>query len=300
MSGKESDSLAHIRSRIENDTVTIGETTYKKGFSFSLSPKLTFGLGKVEEPGAEPSWKTTLLGAVSLGFSWDESSTQKLPNQVINMSTDPYNRSVNHKVITHNDRAEAGEEAIPAEFKNDQRFDFSWVWHVTGGSYSAKDNGFEGMKVKVDISTTHKYNHRAVIWAKSSAKSDKEDRQYSAGKYGATHEVKQESWNIDIPAMNRIPVGSFKFKNCTRNYVRVVGIWRHDEYGVCANPYLSVSGVYDSNDSVSALLREGEYDLIYEIVNGDTGAVLGRFKVESLKITAAQTIELTTLDGKRI
>ena len=100
--------------------------------------------------------------------------------------------------------------------------------------------------------------------------------------------------------MNRIPVGNVEFKNTTRNYVTDIHVYRHGEKDVAKEAYSTVEGYYDTNESVAFILREGDYDVVYNIKNGDTGEVIGTFMIENAKVTRDETSKITTMDGKRI
>lgn len=285
-------------------STTIGSTTYTKGFSFTLAPSLTFGaVKKMSGEEEKPSWKTTLLGVVGLGFNSDNKSTQNLPDQSVMMWTGPQDRTVNYDFVSNNIGKKIDPEAIPTMFRNDQRVDFSWVWYVKSGSYAAKDYCFDNMKMKVSIHPKYKSfaEGDAYVWVKEVDKNGKEHTErYSRqiDEFNIEADNTQISVADVLPAINRIPTGTFTLKNCTRSYLSNIKIYRTGEFGT-GLAYSSVDGTCDTNESVQSILREGTYDFFYELFNGDTGESRGVFFIEGVEIKSNTDKTLTTFDGKR-
>lgn len=303
--------LAEDSTAVSNDKVnffvtpepstTIGERTYTKGFSFSLQPAITVG-GVKQETAGKPSWAATLLGCVGIGLSWDDSSSQVLPDQTFEMNTDPYDRTVLYTQQTNNITDSVHEDCSPEIARSDNRFDFSWVWHVAPGAYSAQDNGFGKMNMKVTVNPVMMGNFEGSVTRTQTDKDHPEKKNYVHYKFESINQLASNSddWTVEIPAMNRIPVGNVEFKNTTRNYVTDIHVYRHGEKDVAKEAYSTVEGYYDTNESVAFILREGEYDVVYNIQNGDTGEVIGTFMIENANVTRDETCKISTMDGKRI
>lgn len=279
-------------------STTIGSTTYRKGFSFSLAPSVTIGTAKVEDPGKLPSWKTVGLGNVNIGFNWEDSSTQNLPDQSVVMSTGTEDRSVSFSLLTNNVEKSIGAKAIPAVARSDQRFDFSFVWHVHSGCYCAKDGDFGNMKMSMSVSPVFKSNFQGDYSFIPTGASGKDSDSFISFDSFSHEMVCSET--VDLPNMNRIPVGKVRIKNTTRSYLTGISLWRTGEYGAAGDAYSKVKGSYDTNESVVTLTRAGQYDLVYELVNGDTGESRGRFMIPNFAVEADQTRELSTMDATRL
>lgn len=275
-------------------STTIGSTTYKKGFAFSLAPSVTIGAAKVTEPDKDPSWRNVDLGIVTVGFKWEDSSTQNIPDQSVMMSTDPYNRAVQYKLLTNNVQEEIGADALPMTCHNDQRFDFSFVWHVESGKYYARDNDFGNMRMKLSVKPVFKSNFQGRV---QTSESDYFDCQ-SFDKFSKSLSLERE---VSIPAINRIPTGTISFKNTTMYYVANVSIWRTGEYTAdkTARPYSKVSGVYSTNQTFKAMTRMGEYDIVYDVKTGN-GVSKGKYIVRGVSIGENETRVLSTMDGKKL
>ena len=266
-------------------STTISSTTYKKGFSFSLSPKLTIGIRQDEdETTHELSWKKMLMGVIGFGFKWDDSYTQNLPDQSVELNTGTMTRDVSYTIITNNDENGFGTEYIPTVARTDQRVDFSFVWHLQSGNFCAKDNDLGNMKLQIGITPVYK----------SAAYSENHSSQ-SVGKVESrvkyTHP--KLSSTIDLPGMNRIPVGDVKIKNTTINTMTNILFYRSGEYGI-NSPYFSHNGAYNQNDEAQIMMREGKYDIVYELVDPDYLNPIGRFMIPGVEVSANGTTETST------
>lgn len=264
-------------------STTISSTTYKKGFSFSLSPKLTIGTRQDEdEQTHELSWKNMLMGVIGFGFKWDDSYTQNLPDQSVELNTGTMTRDVSYTIITNNDENGFGTEYIPTVARTDQRVDFSFVWQLKSGNFCAKDNDLGNMKLQIGITPVYKSaayseNSQSVGKVKSRVK-------YTHPKLSST---------IDLPGMNRIPVGDVKIKNTTRNTMTNILFYRSGEYGI-NSPYFSHNGAYNQNEEAEIMMREGKYDIVYELVDPNLLNPKGRYMIKGVKITADSTAETST------
>lgn len=273
-------------------STTIGSTTYTKGSSFKLSGNLTFGAlyKDIDDEPEDPGWKTTNLGFLSVGFISNNSSTQNLPDQSVEMSTSATDRSISYKLLTNNDMGGYTTESIPIIARTDQRMDFSWVWHIKAGNYCAKDYDFGNMRMRVTVQPVYRAKLKGHVESEQGQEYFEETEKY-------THNIL--STTIDLPAMNRIPSGTVELKNTMSKYLAHLEIYRSGEYGL-KKAYYKDSGSYDKDDVASILLREGEYDFVYDRVDGDTGDVAGKSIIKGVKVEAGKTTETTTLASEPI
>ena len=265
-------------------STTISSTTYKKGFSFSLSPKLTIGIRQDEDKQThELSWKNMLMGVIGLGFKWDDSYTQNLPDQSVELNTGTMTRDVAYTIITNNDENGFGTEYIPTVARTDQRVDFSFVWQLKSGNFCAKDNDFGNMKLQIGITPVYK----------SAAYSENSQ---SVGKVESrvTYTHPKLSSVIDLPGMNRIPVGDVKIKNTSSNTMTNILFYRSGEYGI-NSPYFSHNGAYNQNKEAEIMMREGKYDIVYELVEPNLLNPIGRFMIPGVEVSGNGTTETSTI-----
>lgn len=268
-------------------STTISSTTYKKGFSFSLSPKLTIGTRQDEdEQTQELSWQNMLMGVIGLGFKWDDSYTQNLPDQSVELNTGT-TRDVSYTIITNNDENGFGTEYIPTVARTDQRVDFSFVWLLKSGNFCAKDNDLGNMKLQIGITPVYK-----------SAAYSKNTYSQSVTKVESrvTYTHPTISSIIDLPGMNRIPVGDVKIKNTTRNTMTNIFFYRSGEYGI-NSPYFSHNGAYNQDDEAEIMMREGKYDIVYELVEHDLLNPIGRFMIPGVEVSGNGTTETSTINS---
>lgn len=265
-------------------STTISSTTYKKGFSFSLSPKLTIGTRQVEdEKTQELSWQNMLMGVIGFGFKWEDSYTQNLPDQSVELNTGTMTRDVAYTIITNNDENGFGTEYIPTVARTDQRVDFSFVWQLKSGNFCAKDNDFGNMKLQIGITPVYK----------SAAYSENSQ---SVGKVESrvTYTHPKLSSTIDLPGMNRIPVGDVKIKNTSSNTMTNILFYRSGEYGI-NSPYFSHNGAYNQNKEAEIMMREGKYDIVYELVEPNLLNPIGRFMIPGVEVSGNGTTETSTI-----
>ena len=270
-------------------STTISSTTYNKGFSFSLSPKLTLGVRQDEdETTHELSWKGMLMGVIGLGFKWEDSQTQNLPDQSVELNTGT-TRDVSYTIITNNDENGFGTKYIPKVARTDQRVDFSFVWHLKSGNFCAKDNDFGNMKLQIGITPVYK---SAAYSENNKSLVGKVERRFTY-----THPT--ISSTIDLPGMNRIPVGDVKIKNTTSNTMTNIFFYRSGEYGI-NSPYFFRNGAYNQNAEAEIMMREGKYDIVYELVEPNLLNPIGRFMIPGVEVSANGTTETSTVKAKEL
>ena len=269
-------------------STTISSTTYKKGFSFSLSPKLTIGTRQDEdETTHELSWKSMRMGVIGLGFKWEDSHTQNLPDQSVELNTGT-TRDVSYTIITNNDEKGFGTEYIPTVARTDQRVDFSFVWHLNSGNFCAKDNDLGNMKLQIGI--TPEYKSAAYSMHYETAEKVESRVKYTHPKLSSI---------IDLPGMNRIPVGDVKIKNTTLNTMTNILFYRSGEYGI-NSPYFAHNGAYNQNEEAKIMMREGKYDIVYELVEPDLLNSIGRFMIPGVEVSGNGTTETSTVNAEEL
>lgn len=265
-------------------STTISSTTYKKGFSFILSPKLTLGVRQDEdETTHELSWKGMLMGVIGLGFKWEDSQTQNLPDQSVELNTGT-TRDVSYTIITNNDENGFGTKYIPEVARTDQRVDFSFVWQLKSGNFCAKDNDLGNMKLQIGI--TPKY--KSAAYSKNTY-----SQSVTTVESRVTYTHPTISSTIDLPGMNRIPVGDVKIKNTTSNTMTNIFFYRSGEYGI-NSPYFFHNGAYNQNAEAEIMMREGKYDIVYELVEPNLLNPIGRFMIPGVEVSANGTTETST------
>ena len=261
-------------------STTIGGTTYTKGSKFGFEAKYQMGPMQIEDATGAIQWSTLKIGFLGLVFSSDEVSSQELPDQSVTMMTGPYDRSVSYSLVTNND----GAGYVPAIARTDQRMDFSWVWHVNSGCYAAKDNDFGNMKIKIAVAPIFKTCITDSI-GNLTGSYEEEGPKFTTG--------------FDLPGLNRIPVGVVNLQNTSKYYISNILLYRSGEYGI-KSPYYSHSGAYDTDQTASILMREGEYDIVFEKLDGSTRESKGRFIIRGVKVEADHSVSTSTMYAEEL
>ena len=271
-------------------STTISSTTYKKGFSFSLSPKLTLGVRQDEdETTHELSWKGMLMGVIGLGFKWEDSQTQNLLDQSVELNTGT-TRDVSYTIITNNDENGFGTKYIPKVARTDQRVDFSFVWQLKSGNFCAKDNDLGNMKLQIGITPVYK----SAAYSKNTY-----SQSVTTVESRVTYTHPKLSSIIDLPGMNRIPVGDVKIKNTTSNTMTNIFFYRSGEYGI-NSPYFFHNGAYNKDEEAKIMMREGKYDIVYELVEPTLLNPIGRFMIPGVEVSANGTTETSTIKAEEL
>ncbi|MCQ2072137.1 MAG: hypothetical protein MJY96_03315 [Bacteroidaceae bacterium] len=282
-----------------NPKSTMASGTYTKGFDFTLDASITLGAAKANNPKTKQlAWGVTALGNVGFGFNWYHSEEQVIPDQTVTMTTSTKDRSVSYEFITNHDDAEVGTKHIPATFRTDQSVDLAWVWHVRSGNYCAKDYDFGHMKLKVTVRPKYRYSFSLCY--------DKYDASvkdwYTHYAWEVAHEAsvpKTFEMVVDLPPINRIPIGTVAIKNTTRYYMANVKMWRAGEYANGEEPYLTIKGTYDQNEVAGAYIREGKYDILFDLVSGD-GDPHGTYIIANQEIKADETLNQASMNGRKL
>lgn len=275
-------------------STTISETTYNSGYDFTMNYSYTLGCAKIENREKKLEWRNTTLGTIGTSFRLINSHSQYLPDQGVVMSTNPFDRAVDYTFVTNNAEKAFGTEGIPHLFRADQRVDFGWIWHVRKGAYNALDNNFNGMQIAVTITPQFQANI---------------DGRFMKDEHNVAHYIQEFGWKatkvqytyrLDIPTLNRIPTGTVELLNTTRNYVTDITIYRSGEFHSGNSAYCTLKGSFGNNQTAQQLLRVGTYDIIYTLVNGNSGSTLGRYKLTDISITPAATTHTSTMDATRL
>lgn len=288
--GKElEDGAAEFFVRPEPST-TISTWVYSKGSTFTLEPRLTFGSVRKDGLSGVLSWINILLGSIAFGYKYETSSTQRLPDQSVLMSTKLATSAVHYEVNSNNDTGGYTTKDIPAVFTSDQRIDFSWVWHLKSGKYCARDYDFGNMKMKATVRPIYKSAYKGVI-------RNNQGRAVFEGWAFYDHEDLQAEF--DLPAMNRIPAGDIELKVATTENVYLTGleVYRSGEYTVADHPYYSDKKGYPRNQVIKMQLRSGTYDLLYNLQNGSTGEILYKMIYPNVEVKAGSVLKLASYDG---
>ena len=69
--------------------------------------------------------------------------------------------------------------------------------------------------------------------------------------------------------------------------------YRSGEYGI-NSPYFFHNGAYNKDEEAKIMMREGKYDIVYELVEPNLLNPIGRFMIPGVEVSANGTTETST------
>lgn len=265
-------------------STTVGSMTYNKGFTMSLNFNISFGAKKDDD-----GWVPSVFPSLLPKFNWSNSSTQNLPDQTVEMTTDGITRSVRYAIKTKQVET-MNPDNVPNHAKTDQKVEFSWIWFVPKGRLSSIDYGTDAPKIRICITPEYIFSYHYEYYGGSS---------YEHDAYGVTLDcttpAEKRTVTVEMGGLNRTPVGTLDFANATSNYVTGIKI-----VSKATGEELPVSGNYSRLKHMTMDLCEGEYSMYYTVKNGDTLKVIGNFVIDGIIIDGGSTIETSTLKGTKL
>ena len=254
-----------------NPTSTQSSISYNVGFSAQLnvSAQAGFQNGKFG-------------GSLTVGgtFTWSNSRSTTVKDQSIEMNT--WAGGVYYDFITNNVRWEdETNDAIPAIARSDQKCEASWCWKVSG---TKDDDTNESFVLQFLLYPYYGCQWRHATW-------------------GAEGERKTEcllpegyrKMYFPINAPNRQRNGVIEFKNTADLYVADYKIIDSGN-----NVIISSGSAYEKNKVLTYQVPVGKYRIEYNIVDGNTGKVKGKFRFSDVVVNTAKTTELYHAAAEKI
>ena len=75
--------------------------------------------------------------------------------------------------------------------------------------------------------------------------------------------------------------------------------YRSGEYGI-NSPYFFHNGAYNQNAEAEIMMREGKYDIVYELVEPNLLNPIGRFMIPGVEVSANGTTETSTVNAEKL
>ena len=270
-------------------STSIGSVTYKKGYEYTFS----YSIGRGYKQQGKGWGVLKRNGLPFFKYSKIDDRIVNLPDQSTTLNTDT-SCAISYSFDTRNDDGGWGEEYISMPMRSNQTITFSWIWYVPAGTATGvKDNSDVSFPIRITVPSPT-YRSNIHFYGNGQPASlylhlNEEDH--------ATMPNEGVVW-VNLPPVDRRPVGTLQFKNTTRNYVTDIQLFKYDGTLVDDESFLDVSGVYGTAEQMQCLVREGEFNVNYNIKNGDTGEIIRQCVVEHVKITDNTVTSISTLDGK--
>ncbi|MGN0191812.1 MAG: hypothetical protein ACI39U_09175, partial [Candidatus Cryptobacteroides sp.] len=249
---------------------TQSSTTYTVGFSksFNVSAQGGFSVGK-------PAGNITVGGT----WTWSKSYSKTIADQSIIMNSNSSLGVVSYQFITNNLQWEdETEAAIPAIARSDQKCEASWCWRVSGNRDDDNDTYY---RLHLYLNPTYGCQWRHATWtAEGDRKSESLMQSGDMNLY------------VDLLPPNRTRNGVIKYVNTTDNYV--YGFKIMDASG---NVVAKGDTAYEKDSVQQYQLPVGTYNLEYDVLNGNTGKLIGHYKINDAVVTTSNTTGLSHLDA---
>lgn len=254
---------------------TENSSSYTSGFTGTLSVDGQLG------------YMGGLNGSLTVGgaFSWNNTRTETVADQSIEMSTDPSTRGVHYCYFCNNDQmTEDLKDAVKAIARTDQKCNASWCWHVN----STKDNDhYTQFAIEFELNPVYRWQQRRCSWAaKSCWRYDKDD----------LLSKNNRKFYIDIHAPNRLRNGIIELKSTTSEYVTKLTI----KDKVSGQIVVSDNSAYEKNIVQRYQVPTGTYDIEYVIRDGEGERIKGRYLISDVTVETAQTTSKASFEGKKI
>lgn len=262
---------------------TVETDNYQCGWNLSFSAKVCVG-AKLIGVGIWPE--------LGFSFSCNDKVTRSLPDQSVILNTQP-DGTVDYNFCTNNyELIEESPSLIPTFAHSDQRVYFSWIWYVPRGRAYANDNDTRQLRMKFDLHPSYLANSWGEISTGSQVAYFSDFLQEIPGTQSVAY--------FDLPAPDRTPAGDICFQNTTRSYIKDFCIYEAGAYAKGQQPIRKFSGALNPQSKTPILLHEGQYDLVYTLVNGTTNVKIGDFIVKDVDILPNETLNLSTLDSEQL
>ena len=251
---------------------TQGQTSYTSGFSKALNVSGNAGVANGK-----------FTGGITVGgtWTWSDSQTRQMSDTRVELVTDATTKSIlwsNH--IENLQEDDDVNKAVPAIARTDQRWESSWCWHVKG----LKDGDKTRFCLRVEMLPYFGYTYRHTTW-------------YAEGHIcQTTGEVQFPYATFAMGAPDREEKGVVKITNTdSERYM-----YQLEFYDSKWNLVYEDKTPVPQDESVSIQLPSGEYHVLFNKANGDTGESSRWAFRKPIEIKTGLTSVYSTLDASEV
>ena len=245
-----------------------GKTTVSSGFSWDANIKGQFG---------KYAGSKNLAGTVGASFNWESSTKQTVNDQEIKMSTLSSGEVDYTFQCKNTHKSDKTDKAVPPIARGDQIREASWCWRVPG----TKDNDTAtSFNMKISAEMRFGYMWRHTTW-------DCEGNEDSA-KLGSA------DITITLDPPNRLRMGLVSFRSTNSNYIKNVKVLDSD-----GNAIASRETALAKDATAEFQLQEGIYSIEFEVYDGDTSELQGKYLIEDVQVETAETLIVPSSKGKK-
>ena len=257
--------------------------TYSNGRSVSLSGSVS---------GGTSAQHLYLVGQVGAGVTWNSSTNYTL--ETINYTLDSSTPEVKYHYWSDGvnltddwDDWTLINRNFPASVRSEFAAHTMWIWHLPSNQVKDYDIQRYRLNLRIKLSYATWYHWRGSAEYDSNL---------------ATHDVSlaTSAWQLDAP--DRTPWGFIRLRNATSNEMAHVSFYRK-EGG--SEPFSVLPSSYGKGEEARIALPEGEYNVTWDIIDGDIGTKLSSWIYRDVKVHQGRndetaTVRISTVDGEKV
>ena len=256
--------------------------TYSNGKTFSMNGSIS---------GGYVSGGAYIVGNFGLGGTWTSSTNYTL--ETISYSLDSSSPSVKYHYWSENvkltDDWDDGTQ-INQNFPAPVRTEFSghsmWVWHVPNSVVKDSDQQQFQLKTSIKLRYSTWYHWRGAV-------------EYDSNRANHDVDIPSNTWKLNAPY--RVPWGFIRLRNATNNEMAHVAFYPAGQTG--GDPVAQLSTSYGKGEEARIALVKGTYDIIWDIIDGDTNVKIGTYIYKNVDIHTgydddSATVRISTVDGQ--
>ncbi len=256
--------------------------TYSNGHTFSVSGSVTGGMS---------AGKPYLVGQFALGGTWTSSTNYTL--ETINYTLDSSSPTVKYHYWSDNvkltddwDDWSLINQNFPAPVRSEFSAHTMWVWHIPGSVVKDNDTRQFDMKTKIGLTYSTWYHWRGAA-------------EYDSNRSNHSVDVPEMRWTLERP--DRTPWGFIRLRNATSNEMAHVAFYGEGQES--GTPIAQLTTSYGKGEEARIGLPEGTYNVVWDIVDGDTGTRIGKWIYRNVKVhqgydETSSTIRISSVDGQ--
>ena len=257
--------------------------TYSKGKTFSLTGSFN---------GGASAGKPYLVGGIALGGTWTSSTNYTL--ETINYTLDSslpvvkyHYWSENVKLTDDWDDWTLINQDYPAPVRTEFSSHTMWIWHVPAGLVHDYDTRQFKLRTHISLHYSTWYHWRGSL-------------EYDSNRKDHLVRVPDFEWTLQNP--DRTPWGFIRLRNAASHEMAHVSFY--EEGRESGEPLVQLTTSYGKGEEARVGLPEGTYNVTWDIVDGDTGAILSSWIYRNVKVhqghnDESSTIRISSVDGEQ-
>ena len=248
--------------------------TYSNGHTVSVTGSFNGGVS---------GGNKYLVGSFSVGGTWTSSTNYTL--ETINYTLNSSTPTVKYHYWTENvkltddwDDWSLINQNFPAAVRTEFSTHTMWIWHIPSNGVKDYDTKSFRLKNKITLQYSTWYHWRGSV-------------EYDSNRANHAVSIPEQQWTLNQP--NRTPWGFIALRNATDNEMAHVAFYPEGvEKG---DPITQLTTSFGHGQEARIGLAEGKYNVVWDIVNGNTGEKLGSYIYRSVTVRQGKDVESATI-----